>query len=301
MKHRRTIARAARIPASGDSPGLFTGAANAVDVLPAEPGSGVSVQIVADGHPHPLFPATIDHLDPREPSPVLRAMGSRHTRLAADADAPAVWTVEHLLGALVGLGITDALVRVTCRAEAEIPIFDGSAKPFTDAIETADGPAIDWAMLPSAVEVRSGDSVVRAEPCDPGDASYTYALSYDHPFLGDQTAAWNANDDEAFRDTVAPARTFSLEAEARAAQAAGLFTGFSPADLLVIADDGPIDNEMRFANEPAAHKLLDLIGDLALASNAVGAPIAMRVTATRSGHALHHDAARALVHAIRGI
>jgi UDP-3-O-acyl-N-acetylglucosamine deacetylase len=70
----------------------------------------------------------------------------------------------------------------------------------------------------------------------------------------------------------------------------GLFTQFTPRDLLVIGAEGPIDNTFRFANEPAMHKLLDMVGDLSLA----GRPIIGRVVATRSGHALNHEMARAL-------
>ena len=70
----------------------------------------------------------------------------------------------------------------------------------------------------------------------------------------------------------------------------GLFKAFSPRDLIVFGAQGPIDNTLRFPNEPSRHKLLDLIGDLSLA----GRPIQARITATRSGHTLNHEMARHL-------
>ena len=298
---RRTLRAPIRIPERGHGLALFTGAQTAVTVEPAPAHHGVKIQL-ADAE---AFPACIDHLDTRPPHPAFATLPPRCTTLAAGEREPPVHTVEHVLAALAGLGITDALVRIDSSSEAfEVPILDGSAGAIVEAIAligvAAHADASRWVALPRPVEVTQADAVVRCDPCPPEDARFGYELRYDHPFLGEQSAAWDAADTAGFAATVARARTFSLEAEARAAQDAGLFPGLTPTDLLVIGDDGPIDNELRFDNEPAAHKLLDLVGDLALAANLLGGPIAMRVLAHKSGHALHHLAARAIVRAVRG-
>jgi UDP-3-O-acyl-N-acetylglucosamine deacetylase len=140
---------------------------------------------------------------------------------------------------------------------------------------------------------RSGASIV-ARPRAGGGCLYRYELDYGAgaPIVA-QAAEWDSGEGdsaETYAREVAPARTFCLESEARAMQAAGLFKGLSPRDLLVIGERGPIENQYRFENEPARHKLLDLIGDLALA----GRPLVGEVVATRAGHALNHEMAVAL-------
>lgn len=297
--NRATLKHAVRVPDTGHSRGVFTGAHAAVELRPAEPGRGVNIAVNGSDP----FPASIAHLDTRPVHPAFAQGGARHTSLARSPDSPPIFTVEHLLGALAGLGVTDALITVDSDVAHEIPIFDGSARPFAEAIALAGlefhAEPVVWIGLPRPVEVTSGDAVVRCDPCPPEFAAFRYELEYDHPFLAAQSAEWSVGDRVGFIERVAPARTFSLEAEARAAQSAGLFTDFSPRDLLVIGAHGPIDNELRFDNEPAAHKLLDLVGDLALAAHELGGPIAMTVRAHKSGHALHHLAARAIVRAVR--
>ena len=96
-------------------------------------------------------------------------------------------------------------------------------------------------------------------------------------------------------DQIAPARTFGLVAEAKALWDQGLCQHLSPRDILVIGDDGPIENEFRFPNEPVRHKVLDLVGDLYL----LGVEIRGRIVASRSGHALNHRLAAKLLDRIR--
>ncbi len=305
---RRTVAGVARVPGDGFAPGLFTACDGAVEIRPAGFGEGITLR-AGEG---PAFVPGIGGLDARPAHPALAVHGARHTCLASSARAEPVRTVEHLLGALAGLGISDAEVVIRTRGAGavEVPIFDGSARAFVEAVglvgvvESAeDAP---WVPLPGVIEVSRGDARVRIEPRPIGEASFTYEL--EHPRLGAQVATWRAGAGDAegaFAREIAPARTFSFEDEARAAQGAGLFTRFGPRDLLVLGADGPIENTLRFPDEPARHKLLDLIGDLALASHALpgkwrGARLAARVTGVRSGHALHHEAARAVVEAVGG-
>ena len=146
---------------------------------------------------------------------------------------------------------------------------------------------------PLRVESEDAGASITIEPSD--TPSYTYTLDYgpDSP-IAPATAHW-AGDPDRFEHEIAPARTFCLEREAQAMRQLGLFEHLSPQDMLVFGPRGPIDNTLRFPDEPARHKLLDLIGDLALA----GRPIRAKITAVRSGHALNHAAARALLDAVK--
>ena len=285
---RRTLNSA--ITVSGKA--LFTGESTAVTIAPGQDGLRMT-------HRGSTFPMTIDRLSATPVHPAFVTMPPRHTSIADRPDTPAAHTVEHLLGALAGLGITDAEITLV---GPEVPIGDGSATLFVDPI-TEVGLAVlegrpEFIEPRESVEVRSGDAFVRAEPLGEGDGiRYTYEMAFDPPNpLGSAVATWSG-DAETFLPDIAPARTFSFRSEVELMAGAGLFTGFTPRDLLVLDDQtgGPIDNALRFDDEPARHKLLDLIGDLAL----VGGVIRAKITAHKSGHALNHEMARALVAACR--
>ncbi len=205
-------------------------------------------------------------------------------------------TVEHVLSALAGLHITDAIIDID---GPEVPILDGSALPFVQALRPLivefDKPAEPLTPRRVIEVTDGGGGSIRLEP-GAGSASctLTYELDYGPGSpIPPQTATWDAaapNAADTYAQNIAPARTFSLLAEARAARSAGLFPHLSAADMLVIGDDGrPIDNTWRTADEPSRHKLLDLIGDLAL----LGRPLAAcTITARRSGHALTRELCR---------
>ncbi len=266
--------------------GLFSGSECSCAIEPARAGSGIAF-VLSDGA---RIPATLDHLSRLPAHPAFAKVPPRHTCLAPAPDAPpAVLTIEHALGALAGLGVWDATLTLD---GPEVPIGDGSAAPF-----------LGWRSLPASTPVPAvvrepirvastdGSAWIEARPAAAGrPATYRYQLDFGGPApIGPQSAEWIVGDIDSFVRDVAPARTFSLRAEAEALRALGLFSGFAPADLLVVGDDGePIDNLWRFPDEPARHKLLDLIGDLAL----VGRPVHADVTAHRSGHALNHELAR---------
>lgn len=282
-----------RIPNGTPAPGgagLFTGKPASVRIERAAPGTGLLFQR-ADLPDKPTIPATIANLSRRAVHPAFARLPARCTSLELPgSDRIGIATVEHILSALIGLGITDA--RIDVEGE-EIPIGDGSAAGFVEAI-LASGTTDHLAPLepiivnrPLSVSDSSG-ARIDAEPSD--RPRYTYHLDYGPASaITPQSASW-AGDPNDYAANVAPARTFCLEEEARAMQALGLFKALTPRDMLVFGPRGPIDNTLRFPNEPARHKLLDLIGDLALA----GRPIQARITATRSGHALNHEMARLL-------
>jgi UDP-3-O-acyl-N-acetylglucosamine deacetylase len=213
----------------------------------------------------------------------------RNTTLSVQGQIVA--TVEHVFSALAGLGVWNATIELHA---TEVPILDGSALPFLEAARTlaTRTPAAPQASpislsAPVRVEDAASGAWIDATPAKPDDQPhYTYRLDYGptapiHP----HEASWRVGDPAAYARDIAPARTFSLLAEARAAQAAGLFRHLSPQDMLVIGDDGqPLDNAFRMSGEPARHKLLDLVGDLAL----LGGPLWANVAAHKAGHALTH-------------
>jgi len=140
------------------------------------------------------------------------------------------------------------------------------------------------------VTVSAGDATIYALPYSDGGFNVTYDLDYSgHTGIGRQIFSYRLTPDS-FETTMAPARTFLLEVEARQFQARGIGTHIGPRDVLVIASDGPIKNAYRFPNECVRHKIVDLIGDLAL----VGRPIVGRVVAYKSGHTLNQQLARKL-------
>lgn len=271
---------------------LFTGKQAAITMRPAAPGAGIAFRRV-DVPGSKDIPADAAHVVPE----------SRRTVLSArpgDPLAPTVQTVEHVMSALAGLGVTDALVEVN---GPEIPIGDGSARPFAHALLAAglervsmEG-ALEALTIDEPLVIAEGASRIEALPpsaaAKPG-LELTYKLEYPPgaPILPQEASIFVPLGEGAVRyvEEVADARTFCLAQEAEMMRKAGMFANLSPKDMLVIGPGGPIDNAYRFPNEPARHKLLDLLGDLALC----GRPVIGRVIATRTGHAHNHAMARAL-------
>lgn len=264
--------------------GLFTGKPGRVTCMPRRAEQhGVTFMIAGVA-----VPATCEHL--------ASVGGARHTVLAGERDGTQarIATTEHILSAVAGLGITDLDIALD---GPEVPIFDGSALPFAQALHKAGLRTIDGTARPIVVRepIRvsspDGSATIVAMPRQRPGCSYTYELDYGPSSpLRAQRASYDT-ETNSYAAEIAPARTFCLEHEARAMQAAGMFKDLTPRDMLVIGAGGrPIDNELRFENEPARHKVLDMIGDLFLA----GAPIQADIVGTRSGHALNHEMARRL-------
>jgi len=228
-----------------------------------------------------VVPASIAHQQPSG-----GPLGGRNTVIGDGRFSVA--TVEHLLSALAGLGIWHADVVTDA---GELPILDGSAAGFVAALRAARFSSQPPSEIRLTHPVRVEDAVtgawIEARPAN--RLRYRYELLYP-PGVGipEQSFEWNGDPDR-YATEIAPARTFSLEREALAMKAAGLFPHLTPRDMLVIAPDGrAIDNSLHFPDEPARHKLLDLIGDLAL----LGGPLIAEVTAHKSSHALTHDLCR---------
>ncbi|MFQ5700775.1 MAG: UDP-3-O-acyl-N-acetylglucosamine deacetylase [Acidobacteriota bacterium] len=200
------------------------------------------------------------------------------TTLAGDGFS--ISTVEHLLAAVRGMGIDNAMIRVS---GDEIPIMDGSAAPFVYLVREAGlrglGTPRRVIRLKRPVGVLDGDREVTIYPAD--DFRVTYTIDFPHPAIGRQTIT-RTIDRRTFVNEIAPARTFCMLRDVRRLRERGLALGGSFANAVVVGDAGPL-NHLRFDDEFVRHKALDLVGDLAL----LGYPIMGHVVAYKAGHAIH--------------
>lgn len=200
--------------------------------------------------------------------------------------------VEHILAALAGLQIDNCEIAIDA---AEMPGCDGSSLAFIQAIDAAgivqqDEP-VQQIVVTEPVRIEHGESWIEAGPSSGGEYFVEFQLDYpSDPVIGRQTAALTVTPDS-FRTQLASCRTFVLEREAEALLEQGLGQHVSPNDLLLFGKFGPVDNRLRFDNECARHKALDLVGDLAL----TGFQIVGEVKAHRSSHHLNAALASELV------
>jgi len=207
---------------------------------------------------------------------------------ALQLDQRRLATVEHLLAALAGVGISSALLLVD---GPEIPLMDGSAQPWVEAIAEvglkALGPRPVASALSAPITLQQGQSFVTALPSE--RLRLAAAIEFPQPAIGRQLFSLELTP-EAFVEQIAPARTFGFKQQVEQLLAAGLIKGGALDNALVCDGDGWVNPPLRFADEPVRHKLLDLLGDLALA----GLPQA-QVFAFRGSHGLHTALAAALV------
>ena len=219
-----------------------------------------------------------------------------HARYAGDVqlattlvkDGVRLQTIEHLLSALVGLGVDHLRIEVDgpdahC-TDVELPILDGSAAPWMEAIlsigiQSLAGNRRSIKIL-KTVEVRQGSKWIRVSPY-PG-LRVRYAIDFDHAAIGYQCRELTLTP-EKYRREVGAARTFCLEHEIDWMRSKGLALGGSLDNAVVFAEDGPLNETLRFEDEAVRHKILDLVGDLAL----VGGPLEGFVEVHAGGHALH--------------
>lgn len=259
--------------------GLHSGADAAVCFLPASPGLGLIFRDRRSGQEIPAHAANVTDT-------------SRCTRLGANGWE--VQTVEHVLSALAGLGVDDAVIEIE---GGEMPAADGSAAPFVSLIHEAgrrehSDAVVKPLILTEAVSVSEGGSTLIALPSM--RFGVTVVLDYPrHPYLGTLAAVFDAETDD-FAAQIAPARTFGFLSEIEALRSRGLGLGASRDNALVLGEN-EYETPLRFPNELARHKLLDLIGDLAL----VGCPIQAQFIAVRPSHRLNTRLAQTLTE-IRG-
>ena len=191
-------------------------------------------------------------------------------------------TVEHLLAALRGMQVDNAFIEVD---NLEIPIMDGSSEAFIEMIERAG--IVEQPLARKALMVRETITVEQGERCisvEPADSYQVDCLiDFRHPMIGSQRFHFDLTNG-AFGREIASARTFGFTKEIEALRRANLIRGGSLDNAIVLTPEGMLnDTTLRFADEFVRHKILDIIGDLAL----LGMPILGRIIAKRSGHILH--------------
>lgn len=261
-------------------PGLFSGDTATLTFAPAGPDEGITFVREQEGKTATI-PALVENVQ-KQP---------RHTCLKNGTLF--VQTIEHCMAALAGLGVDNAVVKVSGGTAGEVPAGDGSSQPFVQILQEAglvdQDPELSPLIIKKPIQVTMGDASIAALPGPEDKLEVIYDFEAPVP-VGRQIFKFQLGDDD-FVNQLAPARTFVFKHEADELRERGLGQHLSTRDLLVIAETGPIDNEFRFADECARHKVLDLLGDLYL----VGRPIRGRIFAYKSGHALNHLLARRLL------
>jgi UDP-3-O-[3-hydroxymyristoyl] N-acetylglucosamine deacetylase len=251
--------------------GLHTGKPVRLALLPAAAGTGV-LFVRSDLGGDVRFPARPEWVvDTR----LATTLGNHEHRLS---------TVEHLLAALRGMGVDNCTVEVS---GPELPVMDGSAAPFVYLIEQAGLRAQRRTrrrlVIRRPLEVRDGNRWVRVLPSR--EFKVSVGIDYAHPAIGQQFIPSLRVDGDVFAREIAPARTFGFLRDYQQLQALGLAQGGTLQNAVVLDDVRVLNREgLRFRDEFVRHKMLDLIGDLAL----LGLPVQGHVKAMRSGHALHH-------------
>jgi UDP-3-O-[3-hydroxymyristoyl] N-acetylglucosamine deacetylase len=267
----RSLGLAAPVEVSGV--GLHSGATCCVQLRPSQT-KGFFVGFLDEPHAPlvPLHPAQV-----------------RDTRLctALNLNGRPLATVEHLLAALLGCGLTHVEIWLDGH---EVPLLDGSALPWVEAMAATGlvdlGPRPSLQEVAAPITLQQGDSFVMVCPAE--RPLLSAAIEFPQAAIGRQLFSLVLTP-EAFVREIAPARTFGFRDQVDQLRAAGLIQGGGLDNALVCDGDQWLNPPLRFADEPVRHKLLDLIGDLAL----VGLPCA-QVMAFRGSHSLHTQLAAAL-------
>ena len=247
--------------------GLHSGAPVHLRILPAPSGSGI------------IFRRTdLDHFE-------IEATGRNVARVSYATSlmkkGVLISTTEHLLSAFMGTGIDNAIVELD---NLELPILDGSARPFVDMVMRAgirkQRRARSYMRIRRELELREGDKFIAVYPGDTYSVSYT--IDFPHTLIGRETFRVELSNGNYLRE-IAPARTFGFLHQADAMRQQGLIRGASTENAIVLTPDGLMNPPLRYQDEFVRHKVLDLIGDLAL----VGKQILGSFVADRAGHAMH--------------
>ena len=270
-----TIARSVSVSGFG----YWSGEDVTVKFNPAKPNSGI-VFVRTDMESRARIPALIHN----------RVQGPRRTTLVLGDGK--VEMVEHILSALYGLSIDNCEVEVT---RAEMPGMDGSSAAFTESLLSAgrveQAEKRKQVIITEPIRIEEKDAWISAGPTDDGSFQLTFDVDYSNcPAIGHQQFSYSV-DPRSYPTQVAPARTFVLKQEADLLRQQGLGQRVTFQDLLVFDDAGPIDNELLFDDECARHKLLDMIGDLAL----TGVDLVGQVHGFKSGHRLNAQLAFAVL------
>jgi UDP-3-O-[3-hydroxymyristoyl] N-acetylglucosamine deacetylase len=247
--------------------GLHSGKKVTLSLIPAPAGYGIRFRRVDLGGIE--IPAHVSHLG-----------GQLQLQTTLTGGGATVETVEHLLSALRGLGIDNIRIDLN---HSVLPIMDGSAAPWVYLIQDAGVKVLTaprkTLQVRQQIQYQRGDKHIALYPFDGFKVSYT--ITFDHPMLRNQQKTIEL-DDQAFVDEVAPARTFGFLKEVEMLRQRGLALGGSLENAVVLGETGVL-NPLRFEDEFVRHKILDVVGDLAL----IGYAIQGHLVVHRGGHALH--------------
>ena len=247
--------------------GLHSGAPVRVRILPAPPGTGIVFRRV--------------DLDGFEIEAISRNVARVSYATSLMKKGVRISTTEHVLSAFIGLGVDNAVVELD---NLELPILDGSALPFVELIQKAglrkQRRPRKYLKILREVEMREGNKFISVHPSD--RYSVSYAINFPHPLIGKETFRVELSNGSYLRH-IAAARTFGSREDEQAMRNMGLIRGASRDNCIVLTRDGIENGPLRFHDEFVRHKVLDLVGDLAL----LGKPILGKITADRAGHAMH--------------
>lgn len=248
--------------------GLHTGNLTTLTFKPAPPDSGITFYRI-DLPDKPAIHAEIDNV----------IDVSRGTTLGRNGIE--VHTVEHVLAAVVGLGIDNLDIELDAN---ETPVGDGSAMPFMSALKKVEIVEQDcerkYIKVEEPVYYRQGDVTLSVLPAD--ELRVTMTIAYDHVAIGTQYASFTITP-ESFEKEIASARTFCFLRDVKMLQDQGLIRGGTLENAVVIGDESILNDDLRYPDEFVRHKVLDLLGDLFL----LGRPIKGHVIGVKSGHAMH--------------
>ena len=247
--------------------GLHSGAPVTVRILPASPGTGIVFRRI--------------DLDGFEIEAVSRNVARVSYATSLMKKGVLISTTEHLLSAFVGLGIDNATVELD---NLELPILDGSALPFVELIQKAglrkQRRPRKYLKILREVEMREGNKFISVYPAD--TYSVSYSINFPHPLIGKETLQVELSNGNYLKH-IAGARTFGSREDEKTMRNMGLIRGASRENCIVLTRDGIENGPLRYADEFVRHKVLDLVGDLAL----LGKPILGKIVADRAGHAMH--------------
>ena len=265
MEHEKTIKRAV----SCNGIGLHSGKPVSLRMLPAHENTGVIVRRVD------LNNAEI---------PVKQEFITQVNYATSISNGNIkVFTIEHLLAALYGLGINNIIIEMDAD---EVPIMDGSAAPFVKMLLSAEVVRLErpnyFLQILEPIESKEGDRFISVYPSDHFEISYT--ISFNHPWLRKQEKTVRITRDGFIRD-LAPARTFGFLHEIELMRARNLALGGSLENAIVLTEHGILNEHLRFPDEFVRHKIMDLIGDLAL----LNYRLLGHFVAYKAGHHLHSE------------
>ena len=247
--------------------GLHSGAPVSMRIVPAASGTGI------------VFRRT--DLDGFEVEAVSRNVARVSYATSLMKKGVLISTTEHVLSAFIGMGIDNAIVELD---NLELPILDGSAQPFVEMIQKAgirkQRRARKYLRIRREVEMREGNKFIAVYPAD--TYSVSYAINFPHPLIGKEAFRVELTNGSYLRH-IAPARTFGSRQDEQAMRNMGLIRGASSENCIVLTRDGIENGPLRFPDEFVRHKVLDLVGDLAL----LGKQVLGKVVADRAGHAMH--------------